>query len=184
MNKKELIDLGITEDVAEKVIVLHGKDIESHKQKLTTAETELTNTKAQLTEAGKAIESFKSLNVDQIKASADDYKAKFEKAQTDGAAAINKIKFDHALEKELKEFKVKDPADVIPHLKADKLQLGEDGKFIGLKEQIEPLKSSKDYLFDSDTPTPTVVTGGHSKSVANSDPFVDIVRKAAGLKTE
>jgi len=78
MNKKDLIDLGIAEDVAEKIVILHGKDIESHKSKLATLQSEIDGAKAQLADANTAIEGFKKLDVDGIQKAADEYKAKFE----------------------------------------------------------------------------------------------------------
>jgi SMC interacting uncharacterized protein involved in chromosome segregation len=67
MNKKDLTDLGIAEDIAEKIIVLHGKDIETHKGKLTALQTEADGVKAQLAEANKQIEAFKGMNVEDRK---------------------------------------------------------------------------------------------------------------------
>jgi hypothetical protein len=101
------------------------------------------------------------------------------------------LKFDHALEGELKAARAKDPADIVPHLKRDMLKLGEDGKLIGLKEQLDPLVESKSYLFDQDEEEdeegteeePQIVLGGHSRSVIG-DSIVDAARKGAGLKSD
>jgi len=72
MKREDLTKLGLAEDVVDKIMSLHGSDIESHKTKLSTAATELEGVKAQLLEAGKQIEAFKGMNIDQIKASADE----------------------------------------------------------------------------------------------------------------
>jgi dsDNA-specific endonuclease/ATPase MutS2 len=181
MNKRDLEKLGVTDEaLIDQIIVLHGKGIEAQKKAAEDALAEATGLKNQLTEANTAIDGFKKLNPEGLQKAVDDYKVAAEKAKKDAADQIASIKFDHALEKELKEAKAKDPYDVIPHLKKDMLKLGEDGKFIGLTEQLEPLKISKDYLFNSDTPTPKVVLGGQSKSVL-SDAMTDAIRKGAGL---
>lgn len=184
MKREDLTKLGLTDDaVIDAIMTAHGKDVEKQKAAVETSKTELDTLKTQLTEANKAIEGFKKMDVDGIKAAADDYKAKYEQAQKDAADQVAAVRFDHALERELKEvYKVKDPRDVIPHLKRDTLKLDED-KFIGLKEQIEPLKSAKDYLFADTVPPPKIVTGATSKSVVG-DPIIDAARKAAGLSTE
>jgi len=186
MNKKDLIDLGIAEDVAEKVVVLHGKDIESHKTKIADLQTQFDGVSAQLTEAGATIEGFKKLDVDAIQKAADEYKAKFEEAQTTAAAQIENLKQDHALERDLKEkYKVK-PKEILSikaHLKMDTLKYDpEKDSFTGLDEQMIPIKSERDYLFSDAQPAPRIVTGGNSKSVVG-DPVIDAARKAAQLPT-
>jgi DNA-directed RNA polymerase alpha subunit len=197
MNKKDLEKLGLTAealekagvkpDVLDEIIVLHGKDIESHKAKITSLESDRDGFKSQLAEANGQIDSFKKLDPEGIKKAASEWEnkakeweAKATQAAQEAEAKIQAMKFDAALVDALKEAKVKDPADVIPHLKKDMLKLGEDGKFIGLNEQIEPLKESKDYLFQSDEKTPKIIGHGESKTVI-SDAMVEAARKAAGL---
>jgi hypothetical protein len=181
MNKKDLTDLGVAEDVAEKIVILHGKDIESHKSRITTLEAEATGLKTQLTEAGTAIEGFKKLDVDGIKAAADDWKAKAEKAQTDAAAQLAGLKFDHALESALTGAKVKSVKATKSLLSMDLLKLNEaDGTISGLSDQLTKIKSENDYLFETDEKTPKIVAGGKSQSVLN-DPQIDAMRRGAGL---
>ncbi len=180
MKREDLKKLGIEDSVIDSIMALHGSDIEKHKTDLATSQTELGTLKTQLGEANSAIEGFKGMNIDQIKASADEWKTKAEKAASDGAASIASLKFDYALEKALIDAKVKDSVAVRAHLKPDMLKLGEDGAFIGLKEQLDPLKSSKDYLFESDNPTPRIVTGGNNQSILG-DKTVAAARAAMGL---
>lgn len=183
MNKKDLIDLGIPEDVAEKVIIVHGKDIESHKAKVSALQAENDGLKSQVTEANTTIESFKAMKPEELKAAADDWKVKAEKAQTEAAAQMAALKFDHALESALNGAKVKNAKAVQALLSKDALKYNEtDGSIIGLSEQLEKIKSENDYLFADTTPPPQIVTGGKSKSVLN-DPQLDAMRKGAGLPT-
>ena len=200
MNKKQLVELGFTTEALEKaglkpevldeIIVLHGKDIEKHKSELATAGDKLNAMQEQLDKANETIDGFKKLDPEGIQkaasdweAKAKDWEAKAAQAAKDADEKIAAMKFDAALVDELKKLKVKDPADVIPHLKKDMLKLGDDGKFIGLNEQIEPLKTSKDYLFESDEPDLKIVTGGKNKTVIG-DASVIAARRAAGLPTE
>jgi hypothetical protein len=181
MNKKDLIALGVSEEIADQVIVMHGKDIESHKAKVTTAQAEIDGLKSQLTEAGAAIEGFKKLDVDGIKAAADEWKLKAEKAQTDAAAQLAALKFDHALEGALNGAKAKNVKAVQSLLSRDALKFNEaDGSIIGLNEQLEKIKSENDYLFADATPAPQIVKGGNNQSVLK-DPQLDAMRKGAGL---
>lgn len=180
MKKADLIALGLAEDVVEKVIVLHGKDIEAHKAKVTNAESERDQFKTQLTEANQQIESFKGMDIETIKKTADDYKTKFEQAQLDAQKQLDAMKFDHALESALTGAKVKNPKTVQPLLSRDALKLKEDGTIEGLEDQLTKIKSENDYLFADAKEPPRIVTGGNNKPITG-DPVVIATRKAAGL---
>ena len=186
MNKKDLIELGIAEDVAEKIIVLHGKDIEAHKSKLTTAEGERDGFKNQLTEANKQIEDFKKLDIDGVKKAADDWKTKYDQAVEQHANETKQRTFEAALEKGLVAAKVKDVVAVKAHLKLDGLKLNEDGTFVGLKEQLEPLQKEKDYLFEpagdgEEEEIPSIVAGAKGTPTKTST-FEAALLKGADLK--
>jgi len=183
MKKQDLIDLGIAEDVAEKVIIAHGKDIESHKAKLATLQSEADTLKTQLAEAGTTIEGFKKLDVDSIKAAADDWKAKAEKAQTDAAAQLAAVKFEHALESALAGAKAKNAKAVQALLSTDALK-DANGEFIAERftEQLEKIKSENDYLFADVKEPPKIITGGNNQSVVG-DAFEIAMRKGANLAT-
>ena len=49
MKKEDLIKLGIDDETAQKIIVLHGQDIEGHKTRLSAAQTEADGLKWMLT---------------------------------------------------------------------------------------------------------------------------------------
>jgi len=180
MNKKDLTELGIAEDIAEKIIVMHGKDIEKHKTALETAQAEGKSVKDQLAEASKQIEAFKGMDIDGIKKAADDWKAKAEKAEADAKTQLDALKFDHSLDTALSAAKAKNSKAVKALLDVANLKLNDtDGSIIGLEDQLKKIKEGNDYLFESDTPTPKIVTGG--KQTVSTDSVVDAARKAAGL---
>lgn len=179
MKKEDLTKLGIAEDIADQILAIHGKDIEKHKTANTTAQAEIDALKTQLTEASAAIEGFKKLDVDGIKAAADEWKTKAEQAEAARVAEVNRLKFDHALDGALTGAKAKSAKAVKALLNMDDLKLSDDGKIIGLDDQLKTVKEQNDYLFESDTPTPTIVTGGNNPTVTDS--FLAAVRKGAGL---
>jgi len=183
MKREDLKALGLEDSAVDSIMALHGKDIEGHKSKLTTAQAEIDGLKSQLTEASTAIEGFKKLDVDGIKAAADDWKAKAEQAQTDAAKQLAAVKFDHALETALNGAKVKNAKAVSALLSTDALKFNEaDGTIIGLDEQLTKIKSENDYLFADAKEPPKIITGGRSQSIMG-DPVIDAARKAAGLGT-
>lgn len=182
MKREDLKGLNLSDEAIDSIMALHGKDIEGHKSRLSTLQTELDGVKVQLTEAGTAIESFKAMKPDELKAAADDWKTKAEQAQTDAANQLAALKFDHALENSLTGAKVKNVKAVRALLSTDALKFNEaDGSIIGLNEQIEKIKSENDYLFADVKEPPKIVTGGNSKSVITGDAVVNAARKAAGL---
>lgn len=194
MNRKELEKLGLEKEAIDAIMKMHGDVVnglkDDHKKALDTAQGQAETVQKQLDEANQQIEDFKKLDTDGIKKAADDWKQKAEdfqgqlketreQAEKDMAA----VKFDHALEAALTEAKAKNPQAVRALLKADDLKLAEDGKIVGLNEQLEKVKEDNDYLFDTNETTPQIVKGGKPTKVVG-DAVVTAAREAAGLTTE
>lgn len=180
MKREDLKTKGLTDEQLDFVMGENGKDIEKFKTAAETSKTSADALQAQLTDAGTAIEGFKKLDVEGIKAAANEWKVKAEQAQADSVKQLSALKFDHALDGALTGAKARNAKAVKALLQSDALKLQEDGSIMGLKEQLETIKKDNDYLFESDTPTPRIVVGGNNKSVM-SDAVVDAARKAAGL---
>lgn len=181
MKTQDLIDLGLSQEVAEKIFVLHGKDIEKLKESAQTATTEMESIKNQLTEANKQIESFKGMKTqEEVDAAVSEYKTKFEQAQAEHEKELSSLKFDHALESALTGAKAKNIKAVQALLTKDTLKLKDDGTIEGLEDQLKAIKTENDYLFAGSKEPPKIVAGGKSQPVLG-DKVVDAARKAAGL---
>lgn len=76
MKREFLKELELTDEAIDKIMAENGKDIEGFKSKVSTLETERDGLKTQLDEANTQIEGFKELDVDGIKAAADEWKQK------------------------------------------------------------------------------------------------------------
>jgi len=162
----------------DQIMALHGKSTEALKTKAETSETEAATLKKQLEEANIAIEGFKKLDVDGIKAAADDWKKKAEQAQKDAAEQLAQLKFDHALDGALAAAKAKNAAAVRALLKVDDLKLSDDGKIIGLDEQLTKVKESDAYLFDVEGADPRIVLGGKQAGANTSgETFASAIRE-------
>lgn len=177
---KELLGDQASDELIDKIMAEHGKGIEKFKTDLSAAQQSLEGVTSQLSEANKQIESFKGMDIEGVKKSADEWKAKAEQAAQDAQAQVSKLKFDHALESALTGAKAKNPVAVRALLKETDLKLAEDGSIVGLTEQLERVKTENDYLFESEEANPQIVTGGNNKSIT-SDAVLDAARKAAGL---
>lgn len=169
----------------DKIMEINGKDIKKHQDDATKAGNDLQAAQGQLSEANKQIEAFKDMKPEDLKKSADDWKAKYDKAIADHQESEKKRLFDGALEKGLAEAKAKNVKTVTPLLDLNGLKFNEaDGSLIGLKEQLEKIKADEknNFLFDSEDKTPEIITGGNNKSVI-SDSIVEAARRGAGLST-
>lgn len=181
MKREDLKTLGLEDAAIDSIMALHGKDIEGFKAQVSTSKTQIDTLTAQVSEANAAIEGFKKLDVEGIKAAADDWKSKAEQATKDAAAQMASLKFDYALEGALSGAKARNAKAVMPLLSRDALT-DANGEFIAerFNEQLAKIKSENDYLFEDAQPAPKIVTGGNNKSVVG-DPVIDAARKAAGL---
>ena len=190
MNKKDLLDLGLDEDAVQKIIIMHGKDIEKHKADFEARDNEAKALAAQLEEAGQTIESFKAMDVDAIKAAAEEWKSKAELAQQEAEQKITAVKFDHALQDALREAKARNPKAVKALLDLEKIKLSDEGGLEGLEEQLTAVKTDNDFLFESvapaedddddDDPEPRIVSKTANHGILD-DPIVSAARKASGL---
>lgn len=190
MKTQDLIDLGLSQEVAEKIFVLHGKDIEKLKESALTATSDLENIKTQLTEANKQIETFKGMKTqEEVDAAVDEYKTRLEQLEQESSAKLLDVKFDHELDAFLKDvMKVKpnELKSVKAHLDVKSLREAyneKDGLPPATKEQTEAIKVEHDILFADSNPPPKIVTGGKSQPILG-DKMEDAMRKGAGLVAE
>lgn len=181
MKKAELIALGIEdEETIKQIMVLHGKGIETLKTANEEATGQLETLNGQLAEANKTIEGFKSMDIDSVKAAAEEWKTKAEQLQAEAEHKVKTLQFDYALEKALTGAKAKNMKAVKALLNTETLALSEEGKIEGLDDQLEQIMAENEFLFEDEEPTPRIVAGGVTKTVI-SDSMVDAARKAAGL---
>ena len=183
---KKLLGDSATDEVIDKIMGLHGADIETHKTKVTDLQTQFDAANVQLTEANKQIEDFKGLDVEGVKKAADEWKTKYETAQTESAAQLAQVKFDHALESALTGVKAKNPKAVRALLDLEVLKKAYDEKtesIIGFDEHLKPVKEQNDYLFSDGKEPPKIVTGGHSQPITGNA-FTDAARRGAQLPLE
>ncbi len=162
MKRNFLEGLGISDkELIDKILDENGKDIEAAKGNLEEVKTQLSTANEQLASANAQIDGFKAMDIDGVKRAADEWKEKFEKAQKDGEAALNKLRFDTALDKALSGAQAKNAKAVKALLDMEALKL--DGEEIkGLNEQLEAVKSENAYLFDD---SPSLAAGGSGSAM-------------------
>ena len=132
MKREELEKLGLEKEAIDSIMALNGKDIEAHKAKIAAAEAERDGLKSQLAEANAAIDGFKALDIEGVKKSADEWKAKAEQAAKDAEAKVYQVRYESALSDELKASKAKNVKAVRGLRDEGNRKLTDDG-LVGLK---------------------------------------------------
>lgn len=144
MTKEEIIALGVSEDIAEKVLTQHTAELTAEQQKNTDLNAELTAAKNTVSELTDKVKAFDGEDVEGLKKAASDWESKYN-------ADIAALKVDKAVELALVGAKARDVGIVKSQLNSSALKLGEDGKLEGLAEQLDKLKTDKAFLFESES---------------------------------
>lgn len=170
MKREELLSLGIEEDVVNKIMAINGKDIEKTKQAAEKINTELENLKAELKSkdelidnANSEIEKFKSLDVEGIKAQAEEWKNKY--AEFENQTKAEKEAFAKQLAEKDYEFAVKEFTNkhkftndfvkdaFVETFKKQGFKL-EEGKFLGAEDYIKTFGEKNPGVFVTEEPNP------------------------------
>ncbi len=155
MDKKFLESLGITdEETVNKIVAEYDNDIKTERDAAETLKT-------QLSEANTQIERFKSMDVDTIRKSAEEWEAKYKKSEADRAAFEHKIKVGSLV----KELKLKDNIyeDYLTNQLIEKELKFDGDKLIGGDDVINAFKEAHPDAFVTDKPQ--VDMGGNTKGV-------------------
>lgn len=167
MKKEELLEIGLTEEQANKVFALNGQDIEREKAKTAAAKTELAGVQETFTTAQSELEALKKSNGDiaAVQKQLEELQAKYD---TDTQALQNQLSerdYSEAMtravgQKELKFTSKSAERAFLTALREKKLALKE-GELEGLDSFIEEQKKSDPDAFAPDKPLPrfTAPTG-------------------------
>lgn len=155
MKRETLKELGIAEDIIDKIMAENGKDIESAKKPF----TDYDDIKKQLGEANTTIEGFKNLDIEGIKKAADDWKAKAEQAEKDAAAKVAEMEFSGRVDSAITAAKGKNLKAVKALLDIDALKASKNQE-ADIKSALEALKKGNGYLFDAEQVPPPLGAPG------------------------
>ena len=128
------------------------------KDKFERKDAELKGVQSQLSEANKTIQSFKDMDFEGVKKSADDWKAKYDKETADLRKQLADQERSHQVDKFLGGYKFTSKAaeaGVRALFDSKDFKL-EDGTFLGAKDFMKGLQENDDYkgAFAVDNPTP------------------------------
>ena len=181
-DKKKELDKQDFEDVSEGKFIPKDRfdqvneQAKEYKKQVGERDTQITNLKDEFKDAAGLKEKVEKLELDN-----KTQKESYDKQLSD-------ISFNNALEKGLGAFNVKDKKLIMALIDKDKLKA--DGEsIIGLKEQIEPLQKSHEYLFNQEVKgTGTFITGGGAdpNPTSGNDNIATVLgkRRAEATKTK
>lgn len=148
MERKFLKDLGLADDVIEKVMAENGKDIEGLKSAGETAKTTLADLQKQINDRDKQLETLKKSSGDNeaLKKQITDLQEANKTAKTDYDAKLKEITLNGKIESALMGAKARDVGIARAALDMSKISL--DGEnVLGLTDQLTALQKDKAWLF-------------------------------------
>lgn len=172
MKKEDLIAMGLTEEQAKKVMdSIDGNFVT--KARFNEVNEENKTLKKSVSDRDKQLEDLKKSSGDN--AALQQQISDLQKANEDQKKAheteLNQLKLDNAVEVALKDAGAKNIKAVRANIDMTSVKIGEDGKISGLTEQVESLKKSEGWMFNTDQQTQQQFTGfqpGASSTVPNS----------------
>lgn len=188
MNRKFLTDLGLTDEQADKVMAEHGKGVQELsdvKGQLATAEQERDSAKTQLGERDTQLSELKGQVGDnkELQDKITELESANEASKSDAASALADSKKSYEIKLALVEQGARNTTAVSALIDEDKISLDDNGKLVGLSDQLTTVKEANSFLFTDGPDT------GNSTKPGNPNPPADPtendkVAEALGLATE
>jgi hypothetical protein len=152
MKREDLKDLELSKEVIDKIMELHGKDIESTKAK--TEEKIKSDYEKQISERDKQLEELKKVDVTAYEQKIKEIQEENLKSKTDFENQLKQTKIDLSIENALIKAGAKDAKLLKSMIATDKIIIDNE-KTIGLDEQLADIKKSHGWAFADDQTTIT-----------------------------
>lgn len=166
MKREDLKEFNLTDEQVQKIMDLHGADLERQKQTITTLTTERDAARTQLADANKKLEGYDpewKTKADQARQQAEQQVAEM-KAGYAATSAASSLKFTSDSAK--KAF--------LADLNAKKLPLQDDGSLLGFDDFVKSYKQTDPDAFAPEAGYPAVKDGGdptHAASGSTREQF-------------
>lgn len=169
MKREDLQRLGLNEDQIKAVMAAHGQDMNNLQEKLDGLTNERDGLKDQVKQRDTQLAGLEK-NVGNNK----DLQNQIKKLQADNKALANDYSAKLAnqeksfkIQSALRDAKAKNVKTVLALIDTDKVSVGDDGKLVGLNDQVEAAKRSDGYLF-AETSRPKVEINNGFKDGGNN----------------
>ena len=153
MKTEELTAIGLTDEQANQVLAMNGKDIEKHKKQITALEGERENFKAQLATANETLKKFEGIDLQKIQEEIRTYKNQAEEAEKDYTRKITQRDQKDWIEKKLDEYGVTSPyarRQLVSDCMAEDSGLSwKDGAYFGFDDFMKAAKEKDNSLYQT-----------------------------------
>lgn len=174
MKVEFLKGLGLTDEQIQSIQAESGKEIQKYKDENAGLKADNDNKTELLKNANAEIDSYKSMDIDAIKKSAEDYKTKFETAEKDYQAKISEMEYNNKLDKYVNTLNLKNDIykkEVISRIKEKELKFDGD-TLLGGEELVKSFKEQYSEAFTDTKPKPNFAdkTPGSQSGIISGDP--------------
>lgn len=177
MKKEQFLELGLDEELAKKCEKASQEELKGYipKTRFDEVNTEKKKLESDVSERDKQLEDLKNAtgDIETLKKQISSLQEENKKKDEAHANELHQLKIDTAVTNALVNAKAKNTTAVKALLKGlDNAVLNDDGSILGLKEQIENLKKTDGYLFE--TKTKPHIKGASIGETSNDDvPKID-----------
>lgn len=185
MTKEQLLQMGLSEEQADKVLAAHKEELKGYIPKarfdeVNDAKKDLEN---QLKDRDKQLKELqeKVKGNEELEKTIKDLQESNKKAVADYEAKIKNITLDNAIRLALKEHKAKDQDLLLGKFDRDKLAIKEDGTIEGLEEQIKAMKEGYKDLFEQPLSGQTPNNTGDNPSGGELQQVAATIRQNLGF---
>lgn len=155
MKRKFLEDLGLEDEVVNKIMAENGKDLTELKAKVDDLTEQINVKEESLKKKNEKISELEKVDIEAIK------KEQFDLGKAEGSKEVEDFKRQNAIDKvyseefevDGKKYKVKDKKGLQGYLDNEKIKY-ENDQVTGLVEQFSEIVKTSPYLFDTDTKNP------------------------------
>lgn len=181
MKREFLKDLGLEDDVINKIMAENGKEVAVYRAKLDDLNEQIQVKDTTIKQKSDKISEFEKVDIEALK------KEQFELGKVEGSKEVENFKKQNAIDKvyesefevDGKKYKVKDKKGLQGYLDNEKIKY-ENNQVTGLVEQFSEIVKTSPYLFETDTKNPqfadTTLGTNPSKDSEN------VLRQAMGLE--
>lgn len=166
MKTETLQGIGLNDEQIRSVMAEYGKEINPLKQAQASAEQERDSLKAQLEDVnGQLSEAQKnSKKGSELQGQLKDLQKQFDDSKAKAEEQLQATKKDYEIAAALSKAGAKNDKAVKALLDTEKVNFDDNGKLIGLSEQLEAVKKDNDFLFadaNESNPKPTITSKGN-----------------------
>lgn len=171
MKRDQLKNLGLEEDVINKIMDLNGADIEKAKASNAEIMQENEALKEQIKERDKDLSNLRKNAKDneELSNSYKELQAKYDKDTADLSNKLSQTRLNNVLDNALSKAGVRNTKAIKGLLNMDDIKLDKDGNLLGLDDQVKSIKQSDAYLFNEGEKQDYKPAGGN-------DPEPDLVQ--------